>query len=288
MSRSEVIPLLFACIASLVIHFTAIPFFTNTQFVSPFAPPSDGSHLETPTLEKQEVVLGIEQSKASTLTWIGFEQYQKHIARLADVEQAAMQLKQPYPMSTPKEIALHEPQKNVKKTLDVLGETIAPITDVATKLLEALRSLQFSIASPTPPQTVRPTPSQEQVVEAKTEPIAEFSDLESDPTSIIEVPRENWKTGRPIAADGIILRPRRPSFTAHQSIINAPKGLTAMLVIDHRGKPVEVEILHSTGSSSIDRSLVASLFRWRAAGEKIDAVIEGETINITIHVSFSR
>ena len=107
-------------------------------------------------------------------------------------------------------------------------------------------------------------------------------------TVIDEVPRENWKTGRPISAEGIILRPRRPSFTAHQSISKAPNGLTALLVIDHRGRPIEVEIRSGTGSPSIDRSLVASLYRWRAAGEKIDAVVEGETINITIHISFSR
>ncbi len=34
--------------------------------------------------------LGIEQSDAETLTWIGYEEYQEHLARLSEVEQAAM------------------------------------------------------------------------------------------------------------------------------------------------------------------------------------------------------
>ncbi|HAC08930.1 MAG TPA: hypothetical protein DCG14_04665, partial [Phycisphaerales bacterium] len=34
--------------------------------------------------------LGIEQSEAETLTWIGYEEYQEHLARLSEVEQAAM------------------------------------------------------------------------------------------------------------------------------------------------------------------------------------------------------
>jgi len=288
MLHREVTPLFIAFVASLVIHFTAIPLLTSKQFVSPFAPPSDASHLETPALEKPEVVLGINQSEASTLTWIGYEKYQKHIARLAEVEQAAMQLEQSFSQPVIQNLVLDQPRKNIKQMLDDLINTIAPITDAATKLIDALRGLQFSYASPTPPPTVRPTPSQEQIVETKPGVVGEFSNLESDPTSIVEVPRENWKTGRPISAEGIILRPRRPSFTAHQSISKAPNGLTALLVIDHRGRPIEVEIRSGTGSPSIDRSLVASLYRWRAAGEKIDAVVEGETINITIHISFSR
>ncbi len=38
--------------------------------------------------DEPEVKLGIENSEASTLTWIGYEQYQEHMARLAELEQA--------------------------------------------------------------------------------------------------------------------------------------------------------------------------------------------------------
>ena len=275
----DAIPLLFAFVASLAIHFAAIGFFTNKRFHTPFAPPPDASHLETPRLEQPEIVLGIEESQASTLTWIGYDNYEKHLARLAQVEQAAMQLKQHAVKSKPKDFS---------SQFDTLAITIAPIVDGATKLLGALRDLQISFGSNSPPSMSRKTQSQEQNADKETLQVAEPSELESDPTSIVEVPRESWKTGRPIAAEGIVLRPRRPSFTAYQSVTSAARGLTARLEIDHRGRPIKVEVISGTGSGSIDRSLVASLYRWRAAGDKINALAEKGTFKITIHISFSR
>ena len=275
----DAIPLLFAFVASLAIHFAAIGFFTNKRFHTPFAPPPDASHLETPRLEQPEIVLGIKESQVSTLTWIGYDNYEKHLARLAQVEQAAMQLKQHAVKSKPKDFS---------SQFDTLAITIAPIVDGATKLLGALRDLQISFGLKSPPPMSRKTQIQEQNAEKETLQVVEPSELESDPTSIVEVPRESWKTGRPVAAEGIILRPRRPSFTAHQSVTNAPRGLTALLVIDHRGRPVDVEVISGTGSASIDRSLVASLYRWRAAGDKINSLAEEGTFKITIHISFSR
>ena len=275
----DAIPLLFAFVASLAIHFAAIGFFTNKRFHTPFASPPDASHLETPRIEQLEIVLGIEESQASTLTWIGYDNYEKHLARLAQVEQASMQLKQRAVKSKPKDISFQ---------FNTLAITTAPIVDGATKLLGALRDLQISFGSKYPPSMSIKTQIQEQTAEKEILQVAEPSELESDPTSIVEVPRESWKTGRPIAAEGIILRPRRPSFTAYQSVTNAPRGLTALLVIDHRGRPVDVEVFSGTGSASIDRSLVASLYRWRAAGDKINALAEEETLKITIHISFSR
>ena len=41
-----------------------------------------------PTQEPEP--LGIEESEAETLTWIGYEEYREHLARLSEVEQAAM------------------------------------------------------------------------------------------------------------------------------------------------------------------------------------------------------
>ena len=40
--------------------------------------------------EPEREPLGIEESEAETLTWIGYEEYREHLARLSEVEQAAM------------------------------------------------------------------------------------------------------------------------------------------------------------------------------------------------------
>ena len=114
------------------------------------------------------------------------------------------------------------------------------------------------------------------------------SDRDSDATSIVRISPENWKAGKPAAAQGIVLRPRRPSFTANQLVTNASGNLVAVLYIDMRGKPIDVVILIGTGNGSIDRSIEASLYRWRASGDRIDELEDDETIKITIHITFSR
>ncbi|MBC8523407.1 hypothetical protein H8D29_05720 [PVC group bacterium] len=284
----DTVPLLVAVTASMSIHLAIVPLFVKQGFATPLAPPPNASHLETPPLEQPEIVLGIESSQASTLTWIGYDQYCKHLARLAEVEQAAMRIEKVSPQTPQKEATQKSKEQVLQTIFDDLSITTAPITIVGEKLLEALRNLRISIASPTLPSAVKPTHAPQKVVKKKPLRDAESSDLEADATSILEVPRDNWKTGRPLAAEGIILRPRRPSFTAHQIVSNAPSGLKAVLVIDNRGRPIAVEVVSGTGSSSIDRSLIASLYRWRAAGEKIDALATGDTLRITIHLSFAR
>jgi hypothetical protein len=41
---------------------------------------------------EDEVRLGIDNSNAVTMNWIGYDEYQQHLAELAEVEQAAMRL----------------------------------------------------------------------------------------------------------------------------------------------------------------------------------------------------
>ena len=120
----------------------------------------------------------------------------------------------------------------------------------------------------------------------KPTPTPNPSDRYSEATSLINISKEQWKSGKPLAAEGIVLRPRKPSFTANQLVTNAPSGLVATLHINRIGKPIRVEILVSTGSFSIDRSLESSLYRWRASGERIDSLVEDETVRITIHIMF--
>ena len=50
--------------------------------------PHDDPYEEQP--EEQPEELGIEESLAETPTWIGYEEYEEHLARLSEVEQAAM------------------------------------------------------------------------------------------------------------------------------------------------------------------------------------------------------
>jgi hypothetical protein len=134
---------------------------------------------------------------------------------------------------------------------------------------------------------VKPTvPAEPTEPKEPAEPRNNPSDRDSEATSVIQISPEQWKQGKPLAANGIVLRPKRPSFTANQTVSNIAGNLGADLIINKDGKPANVVIRVSTGSFSIDRTIESSLYRWRASGEKIDALVGDETITITINILF--
>ena len=49
----------------------------------------DRQRLRPPELREPEVHLGIDESDAATMNWIGYAEYQRHLAELSEVEQAA-------------------------------------------------------------------------------------------------------------------------------------------------------------------------------------------------------
>jgi hypothetical protein len=79
--------------ASLLINATVIVPGLASDLSMGKQTPMRGEVVRPPEFEPEqdrepEVKLGIDQSEASTLTWIGYEQYQEHMARLATLEQA--------------------------------------------------------------------------------------------------------------------------------------------------------------------------------------------------------
>ncbi len=241
------------------------------------APAADASHIPTPPEEPPDIHLGLSESQTSTLTWIGYREYEQHLAVFAEQEQAAMQM-------DPINIPTAESEPTPSPSTPLLAELLQDLSDLGTQLLAAAQSTPMP-APPQPPQPPAPPATAGTPVESKT---ADPADRDADPTSTIEVPPENWKTGKPVAGEGIQLRPRRPSFTAHQAVTSAPGSMLATLVIDRTGRPIIVDITEGTGSGSIDRTLKSSLYSWRASGERIDAMGEGEMIRIPIEITFGR
>lgn len=276
----ENIAILVALVLSVGLHLLVLPIVYSKKPPMTHLPPAKATHLETPPVEKPEIELGIDNSKESTLTWIGYEEYEQQRARFAEVEQASMK--------TETDVPEPNPSMDVVATLQQLTE---PVAEMASKLLEALQGIEISTPAKEVPlvQPVSKPPIPEPVEVVEEVPVeGNPSDRDSEATSVIQISPDQWRSGKPLASQGIVLRPRRPSFTANQLVTNAPSDLVAELHIDRRGKPQDVVILFSTGSPSIDRSLESSLYRWRASGDQIDALEDEETLNITIHITFSK
>jgi hypothetical protein len=112
----------------------------------------------------------------------------------------------------------------------------------------------------------------------------EQAEKDADATGIIDVSRENWRLGRPLAARGVEIRPERPHFTLLQRATVAPRNPIVVIRFNRRGIPDQAAILRGSGNASIDAAILASLYRWRANGNAIDELGEKQTFDIEIRI----
>lgn len=382
-------------IASLALHALLIPSFLaviSTEQKAAGAParfePEDVTKREPEEPEeREELELGLETDTASTLTWIGYEEYEKHLARLAEVEQAAFtddpaggtpiaappsdrrpippspvqpmtepaasapeqpERAQPAAVPDPAEEAPAEPKlpdsldaplpidlaKAVQSLLNAAGQSgpAAPVSEEAPPTTterepspgEATESPNQPSPQPQPPdsaeQEAQEKPNEdspekkddptEDAPKEKTEPTkedpkddpagkdappakdpsdappaeGEQADKDSIPTSTIEVPLADLDPGKPLAREGLELRPQRPRFTTLVELTASPVNPIVEIRFLSSGRPQVARIVLSSGDSRIDRAVEASLYRWRAAGEKLDELKEGQTLNIRIEI----
>ena len=122
-----------AVVLSLGIHIIFVPLVISDSPSMMHSPPAKSTHLKTPNPENKKVSLGIEKSDESTLTWIGYEEYEVHRAQLAEVEQAAMT--EVIDVSTP------------MPPTEIFKEISKPLSQLAEQFFEALQGMQISLPS---------------------------------------------------------------------------------------------------------------------------------------------
>ncbi len=276
----------------------------------------------TAEIEPDRAKLGIDESTVSTMTWIGYEDYQEHLAAIADVEQAAFQT-----APTGSEASPASPSESPPPTPDTpdprddpstspdpfdeleawfdaeegegppLGEVTSP--DARSQAIEDIIERIEQMMQDTPePRLPEPEPAPRPQDPAPLEPApakpqpagqpAVQSDRESDATSTIEVTMEQLTLGRPLAAQGLLIKPRKPVFTTLTLMTATPSNPKAELRFRRDGKPARVRLLESSGDSRIDEAVLNSLYRWRAAGKKLRELEGNETIPVTIRIMLNR
>ena len=165
------------------------------------------------------------------------------------------------------------------------GEAVKP--DAQHQALEdALEDLQRmlgqQVTQPAPEQTPQqPKPAANAQPAGKP---AEQSDVESDASSTIEVPMDQLKLGKPLAAHGLVLKPRKPEFTTLTKLTAVPSNPVVELRFRRDGKPSSVRFVQGSGDPRIDEALLNSLYRWRAAGKKLTELKGKQTIPIRIRI----
>ncbi len=284
----------------------------------------DVEDFRQPDAEPDSIDLGVDESTASTMTWIGFDDYKEHMAALAEVEQAAFQTTptgaEAAP-AAPSEAPVDTPPDNVDARTPVESPPVDPDTEPPTSpdpfeeleawleatqqgdgppageptkpdaraqaLQDMLEQLQRMMENPVetlqPEQAAPPQPQPRPAGQPGVQ-----SDQESDATSILDVSMEQLTLGRPLAAQGLQIKPRKPVFTMLTLVTAVPANPTAELRFRRDGKPAQVRLLESSGDPRIDESVLNSLYRWRAAGKQLRELKAGQTIPIRIRILLVR
>ncbi len=276
---------------------------------------------ERPLPPPVEIQLGLDAPNPPSETWVGYEQYQKHAAALSPVEQAAftddpvaaaMQSADMRPITPPFDAAQAATARQQlaaqpEQPPHQRGEQSAPpqpLQDLLalSSLLAPMLSAPHEADDPPRPQPEAPQtqpaaepaeprppqpPQPEEAVSRQASGAPNTgarSDRESDPTSTVDVPREHWQLGKPLAAHGLELKPRRPDVTILTQLTAWPRNPTARITFDRTGVPTLAVLGEDTGDSRVDAAIVAALYRWRAAGKPLQQLGEGDTIDITIRL----
>jgi hypothetical protein len=176
-----------------------------------------------------------------------------------------------------------QPDAAAAPAIDSLVSLLQQLKEAAEQM-SAAREPQPAPSQPSPP----PAPPSDEAIAMKAtsgaREVGAQSDRESDATSAIDVPREHWQLGRPLAARGLEIKPRRPDVTILTSLTAWPRNPLCRITFQRDGVPKKAELLRNTGDSRVDAAIEASLYRWRAAGKPLEALKDGDTIDVTIRL----
>jgi len=291
--------MLASLLASLVLHATA----AAILFWSGGRADADGFALRIDQDEKdtqRKVRLGIERSRAVTMTWIGFEEPTEHQAPLSPTEQPSLSTASsagstpaPGEPSPGGAASSTEAQPTPTGDWSMLAEGAAPAAPISTmrdlvrSLLQAsARAMETASQASADAGTAQRDTSGGDV--SVTGPggdedtaAGEPSDRQVDPSSR----RRPLKVepGQTVAAEGLEIKTRRPQWTTLTRAMANPKNPRVEITFgpdgrvrlarfdkDERGRSM------STGFREVDEPLINAIYRWTASGRAIDELDEDD------------
>lgn len=261
--------------------------------------------------EHEEIQLGIERSAAQTIDWIGYEEYQKHLAPRAEQSQAQMEqgaslaskpsppAEQPTPQQQPVEQpstdAVEEVVEQAARTVEelLLDPLLALIDDPLFFVArdpeaneadgEGEESQEQAQATPPPPPPA-PAAEQTETVEEKT------GNANKDADAVSKETPEDFKDyafGKPLAAQGLDIRTVRPKWSDLTLLTARPRNPRVTVRFNHEGKVASATINQSSGNADVDRPLLDAIYQWRATGENLKQLVKDDptsTIDVTLTI----
>lgn len=163
------------------------------------------------------------------------------------------------------------PEPPVEAHAESEDQSQKPITQPAKEVEQKAAESEGSTAPSQPATPAAPGPPRQRKADGDT------ADRESDATSTVNVPPDQWRRGRPLAARGLDIKTRRPVFPELTSLTARPGNPVVEIFFDRTGVPRRASIVRSSGDPRVDGPLVDALYRWRASGDVLK-LLEGEEL----------
>lgn len=305
-------PLALALVASLLLHAGGALWLVSPWSHRPqtLDQPADALVQVSPKIPK----LGIERSKAVTVTWVGFETPTEHQAKLSEVEQAALTpvvgrseqaaAEPSPPVPTPEPTPVTPPDQPQQERAAAEPKPAPAAPAAPSTPMDALAPI--AIAPPEPQPTPKPEPAPAPAPEpAKEEapaptPAPTPSDVaagkpglederEADPVALAK-PVKASNLGKPLAGEGIQITTVSPTFGTTIRMLASPND--PLVVIDFaadgtvqraRYARAGKQILN-TGHPHVDGAILDAVYRWTAKGKAIDELKDDETLTYSIRL----
>lgn len=205
----------------------------------------------------------------------------------------------PDPTTTPDEQSTTKDDTNEDKTEEDSTEDVTP--ESPTEENPTPEPSPDPAPKPSPEPTPTPQPSPEPQPEPAEsdgdgdgkgdgpgEPSEEpgnEADKDAEATSLTRVPASEWKQGKPLAAQGLNIRTRRPNIPLVSWLSYQPKfNPVARIEFDRTGKPIRARLVVKSGEDRLDENLTDMLFRWRASGKRLTELTGDETVTIELQL----
>ena len=205
----------------------------------------------------------------------------------------------PDPTTTPDEQTTTKDETKEEETKDDAAENVEP--ESPTEENPPIDPSSDPAPKPSPEPTPTPQPSPEPKPEPAEsdgegdgegegpgEPAAEpgnDADKDAEATSLTKVPASEWKQGKPLAAQGLNIRTRRPNIPLVSWLSYQPQfNPVARIEFDRTGKPVRAMLIVKSGEDRLDENLTDMLFRWRASGTRLTQLTGDETVTIELQL----
>ena len=253
----------------------------------------------TPPPEDNSVKLGVDQSDASTITWLGFEEPTPHEAPRADIEQASLAI-----------AAAQQVADEVQRAAAAAPRALAQLAEAVEREREAARAAgvdaqdaierlaDLIAARPeAQPQATGESPSEREQTERQAAAgpqsptdgagVAESSEGEASEDAapaVADAPDGNAdkeaaarslenpvkvEPGKPVAAEGLNIQTIRPRWSHTTLLTSRPRSPVIRVFFNREGAVERAVFERSSGSKFVDEPLLNAVYQWRARGERL-------------------